>query len=113
MQTALKEGDSTAEEMFKTPAERTGEQVAEGTQAGVDALKNRYVKEPVNPQQPSPDQDQQPPTAEETTGTQGTTSSSSLQEATQAQENLNRKRGHNSPRQKGQGTFGDQDGGGN
>src|SRR5208337_2215130 len=106
MQTALKEGDSTAEEMFKTPAERTGEQVAEGTQAGVDALKNRYVTakdiviggkqvaeslkngtykseygDSVNPQQPSPDQNQQPPTAEETTGTQGTTSSSSLQEA--------------------------------
>ena len=87
-----------AEDMFKTTAERTGEAVAEGTQTATDALKAKYMSKvgeaaqakPANPQEPSPADNQQQATAEEA-GTQESTST--LQEASAAQNKLHRRRG--------------------
>lgn len=94
MLTALKEGDSTAEEMFKAPAERNGDNVADATRHATEALKDRYVKPAgnANPQQPSPDGNQQPVTAEGETGTQGNTSTLPTGEAAMAQEKLHGRR---------------------
>jgi len=87
MQTALREGDSSPEEMFKTPQEKTGEKVAEATQDATQALKDKYVKE--NPPLPVENANQQSTPAAEA----GTQSNTATSQATESQSHRTRSRG--------------------